>query len=408
MCLPLCSCQRNNEKIPETRDSISNITINYSNEQSGSIVASNNESETLPQATTSPSDIKLLTVVNNQEEFLSVNEGMSTFLLNDYHFINGDVYDLSGLDKEYLITDLDNDGDNELIITYGPSATELVLDCQEDNVYGYRVPVRSMKAISSDGICSCSGYAANYGKYTVSFDKEIINRNYLLYTDGYSFWIENKTVSEEEFREYEENLPQKEILLFKDFSINNIASDLSIDIASISSSINNDYYTLRYFNENIIPQIYSGIISNEASFDIYEDGVNHNCKSINGELIVDECDSKGNIIYANIVDLNSDSVQELVLYLDELNTLVFIFFNENAICAYYDNDFALKRIMRDGTIASMNEKDWFETTVDISREYSQPYLQIAVDNNNLLLYTKVTGDTLDFSDFYIFPKDQFY
>ena len=399
----ISACQNDTDKyINSVLDSDNNPEL--STEIMTSDCISQNETQMQQSLSATEVDVALYEVATNQKEFISVNEGMQRFILSDYNFISGSVFDLSNLQIKYLITDLDCDEENEMIFIFGSGAMEMIFDYQGDAVYGYQVPYRSMKVITAEGICSCSGSASSFGKYKIKFDKETIKRNYIFYNIEDYYWVEGNNVSEDDYRDYVANFLEDQTLMFNDFSIENIVASLNIDVDSFQSTLNDEYYSLRYLNENVVPQNYVNAINGQESFEICIDGAIHDCKIVNGELVVDETDSKGKILYANVVDLNEDSVPEMVLYLDVLDDVVYLYSNSDKCFAFYDNAFYFKTIMADGTIATKNEVDWFEAEENFNQMYSANRLEIFIESKLSISFNEITDSSQEIAEFYIFSR----
>lgn len=110
----------------------------------------------------------------------------------------------------YIVRDIDFDGENELVVTIekGTLGNRVVFDVQEGVVYEYQFNFRSMITIYDDNIIFGSSGAAASTFYTVTFDKGKINQNISadssLCNNGteIAYTIDGEYVTEEEFYEF--------------------------------------------------------------------------------------------------------------------------------------------------------------------------------------------------------------
>ena len=116
---------------------------------------------------------------------------------------------------EYAYTDVDNDGDNELVILTTAYSGEYVIlhyNKTDEKVYGYVLSSRAFKDLKTDGSFESSGSA-----YETEVNKIKFNGNKIEYVNLSSsdyrnnkFIINNKSVSKEEFESFINDWNKKE------------------------------------------------------------------------------------------------------------------------------------------------------------------------------------------------------
>lgn len=122
---------------------------------------------------------------------------------------------------KYSLFDLDGDSQNEMIILVS-GEMYLILNREENIVYGFEDVLRGMLSIKNDGTYSASGGAAISVIYKCTFEKNKRNIQTLAECDTmYNKYILNeKSVSKAEFENYFKEFNSKPNIEFKDYSIN--------------------------------------------------------------------------------------------------------------------------------------------------------------------------------------------
>ena len=310
-------------------------------------------------------DLFIFEVINNQKEFISVNEDGQYYYWEDYHFLNGSIYDFSNLSKEYLLVDIDLDGQTELMIDiYGVDI--MVFDYQDGEVYGYQFPSRSI-VVFEDGICVTSSAADICAWYTISFEKDYVKTNYLAEIEHDDYKYGGEAVSKEKFYELTDELRKKECLHYSEYSIDNIKKDLNIYEQTCVTSKGFEKKTLE------VPLEYMDVVKNHKRFDVYKNETIHE-GIIKGKKLEIESGEQSTILYSSVVDVQGDGIEELVLYFDEYNGAMILFNDKGTIDGLIIENFEKKRFLKDGSFASIylnwgerDEKNRFVQYRDRSR-----------------------------------------
>ena len=285
-------------------------------------------------------DKAIFDVINNQVEFISVNEGCQLFYWNNYNFLNNGIYDFSGLEKTFAISDIDLDGENELFVTvYGIDI--IVFDYQDGFVYGYQFPSRAFIPMK-DGICSSSSAANVCGWYNIAFEKENIEIKYLAEVDSGVYYFDKEEVSEEDFMRLTKEFREKESVQFYEYSVSEIQSSLNILQVSQNGEDLSDGLS------SAIPSEYKNTIFKEESFSIYYGDSSSDGKIIGNLLNFEEKTYR--IIYASVVDILNDEASEIVLYLDEYAGVLVLTNTDNGVEAIFLDEFEQKRFLDNGCI----------------------------------------------------------
>ena len=116
----------------------------------------------------------------------------------------------------YALVDLGNDGVNELVIDC--LGDTFIWRYYEGNLYSYEFSIRELYALHTDGAYSWNYNGSDfvYGQSQFFFEGKKIRSKELwrIVNDGepnVEYYVEGKQVSQSEFRQYLEALPQKEI-----------------------------------------------------------------------------------------------------------------------------------------------------------------------------------------------------
>ena len=148
-------------------------------------------------------------VMNNK--ITLVNEENKSVLFKDLKLNEEETIEVG----EYAYTDVDNDGDNELVILTTAYSGEYVIlhyNKTDEKVYGYVLSSRAFKDLKTDGSFESSGSA-----YETEVNKIKFNDNKIEYVNLSSsdyrnnkFTINNKAVSKEEFESFINDWNKKE------------------------------------------------------------------------------------------------------------------------------------------------------------------------------------------------------
>ena len=93
----------------------------------------------------------------------------------------------------------------------------LVLNLENDKVYGFSESYRGMLELKTDGTMTGDNGADNSQIYKMTFDKNKRTDTILASIDGDKLQIDGKDVSDQEFTEYIKSQANKENVEFKDY-----------------------------------------------------------------------------------------------------------------------------------------------------------------------------------------------
>ena len=118
--------------------------------------------------------------------------------------------------SSYIITDLDQDDENELILwmnTDRLSKSVYIFDNQPDGVYAYGYPYRSIIRVYQDGVLFGSSGASDNQWYTLHFDKENVTETIVACMKGKAdeilYYTEGTQVLEDEYYNYIETFNEE-------------------------------------------------------------------------------------------------------------------------------------------------------------------------------------------------------
>ena len=123
----------------------------------------------------------------------------------------------------YTMVDLDNDKKEEMIVLIeNNDGYYLILNIENNNVYGFEKNYRDMTVIKKDGRLRAEGGSEYFGIYTITFDKNNIKENTLAERNGNETKVDGNIVQEKEFNNYLEEFDKKENVTFEKYKeINN-------------------------------------------------------------------------------------------------------------------------------------------------------------------------------------------
>lgn len=130
--------------------------------------------------------------------------------------------------KSYIICDLDDDKEQELIVKMEKNSEDSYLDCiyifdkQDKNVYAYLFSNRDICHVFQDGILEGASGAADVVYYKVAFNKEKRSEDIVAQSIGditkCTYKINKKSVSEEKFYRYISKFSDKKSMKWSDFN----------------------------------------------------------------------------------------------------------------------------------------------------------------------------------------------
>lgn len=159
---------------------------------------------------------KLQKVISGEETFMDVEQNM-TYTFTTYTMITSEGDTVEVYWGNYIVADVDSDGENELIVRVNseknPESVDesvRVLDLQGDTIYCYTYPYRGLLNVYKDGVMEGSSGAQDNIFFTAKYDgmkKEEIRvaksiSTYENETVGVEYYINENKVSETEYYDY--------------------------------------------------------------------------------------------------------------------------------------------------------------------------------------------------------------
>lgn len=161
---------------------------------------------------------ELIEVLLNDAEFVDTQKDNKRTKLSEFTYAdNEQVLNI----VKYAIVDTDNDGYNE-IVAYLDAYVGLVeiFHFEDGEVYGYQFGDASFKEISMDGVFKQVTTASEMYNYRLEFHKEKSTSVILSYVNNEDeYYISDKNVSEQEYKEYEEKLYREKATLYTDLNL---------------------------------------------------------------------------------------------------------------------------------------------------------------------------------------------
>lgn len=143
---------------------------------------------------TSIDDI-LIEVVQNKRSF--VTEQKQTAYLNNYS-----SYGSLNVEK-YTLIDIDDDGENELLLLTDSTYLDyLLFNYEKEIIYSYEITLRNITSIKSDGTNTWSSGSDVFGIARLYFDEGTYHFKELATRNGNEYFIDEKKVSSSEFQSY--------------------------------------------------------------------------------------------------------------------------------------------------------------------------------------------------------------
>lgn len=208
-------------------------------------------------------------VLNNEIKY--INENNEETLFSEYM----ENYKDSSTDTsvKYTIFDFDNDSENEMIVMIDSNSDGfyLILNNENEIIYGFDDVYRGMISIKTDGSYNASGGAYTGGILKSTFKKNERITETLAEMDMGKYKIDGKSVSESEYLKYFEEFENKEnvefITYIEKYSFNTENSDESSSTASsdeYSNTANTKNITQSSFKEGVYRMTKPSLIGTDA------------------------------------------------------------------------------------------------------------------------------------------------
>lgn len=193
-------------------------TVKYKH-KTGKKVRSDSVAET--QYNNLPDEI--VDIVSGNAEFIDTNSKkyatINTLELKD---TNEEIVVGKQYWKSYIICDVDDDKEQELIVKMEKPSEDSYLDCvyifdkQDKNVYAYLFSNRDICHVFQDGILEGTSGAADVVYYKVTFNKEKRSEDIVAQSigdiTGCTYKINKRSVSEKKFYKYISNYSDKKVM----------------------------------------------------------------------------------------------------------------------------------------------------------------------------------------------------
>ena len=228
---------------------------------------------------------------------------------------------------DFSITDLDNDGVEELVmVTAGlPEATQ-VLDYQEGVVYSYQFVFRGMAGITVDGVYGSSSASDIGGFHRIRFDKGTYEEETLAYMEHDHFEVEGVEVSSEEFFAYTEPIAKAEQIESMEFTEEMLDKILLGDLGEEELYLVKHMEPEEICDENNpqmaeVPEVYLAVLNGTESFIcVTDDGQKY---IIDGNCVKNQAgEEMYQILYFSMVDMEGDREEEVVLTCADKNLIL--------------------------------------------------------------------------------------
>lgn len=179
-------------------------------------------------------------IENEEIAELTISEILSKSELSQY--LTGKI--------DYCLLDIDNDKDNEMYlqIELEQEPFIIVLNYEEENIYGFAFPVRGITSLKKDGTYIGSGGSETYGVNKMSFDKDKLIEISIASRDRETYIINDKKTTENEFNKFMEEFNKKEDIQLVEYRGRTDNSNDLNNEKEIIESVENDYKT--QYNEN--------------------------------------------------------------------------------------------------------------------------------------------------------------
>lgn len=341
----------------------------------------NESSATIPaKVENTPEQNKLLSVLYNEVPF--VDETGKTVYVKDYN-IAGVAQQNYAVPESYAFIDFDNDGSIEMLANVSTDyGFFLVLHMDDEQVYGYKFTLRSMRNPKTDGTFEGSGGAAESAIFTLKFSGNQYEMTELAYHNDLpeikEYRINGVSATQEDYQTFYNDYVNKPDVQWK-----------TVEAASWQESADNvtEKYSVVYkAGENFV------IYTNQEALSYY-----YIIKDKNGAVIDRGChDSRGSFDLAHhngllILDYGYGGSSFDKRYYDISGSRVSQFFpspvaESNRLVAYFVwEDNQIKLIVRDIFDATVFSKA-------ITRDFSdfvfkQNYAGDFIENNTKLRLT---------------------
>lgn len=232
--------------------------------------------DTVKQEETSKDEITLkdiyLEVLEDKKNY--INEGEEEITFSEYL---KDYLELFDLTLTYAVLDMDKDGKEEMVI--GIENTDepyLILNYEDNVVYGYLVTYRGMQNLKTDGTYQASGGAdVNVVAYS-TFTKNTRNETELAsFIDG-EYIVNNETATLEEYNNFMKKFNEKDNVSFTTYKSFEKIENTNISVGNYSLDYGTYYLELE---DGSLAKDNSGtiILNQDDTCTFYEGMTDLNC-----------------------------------------------------------------------------------------------------------------------------------
>lgn len=263
-------------------------------------------------------------VLHNKMPFISYDEGGQEFYWDEYLWNRGEPDNTLHTDQDIVVVDMNNDGGNEIVLTYGPLGMVELFHYEDGAVYGYQFVMKGMCDIQKDGIYSQLAGASQWSYCRLAelgkdgYTEEVIAEVIIHYDYGSISGreINGKSVSQEEFEEFMQDMKEtgeaERIWCEENLLDNCLLEGLTEEelymvkhVATVPMTLDEEYPI-----DPVIRQIYYDVLTNEKEFISVTDG--------NQSFYLDEYYQKYGsdwyqVLYFSFVDMDRDGIYEIVL-----------------------------------------------------------------------------------------------
>lgn len=290
-------------------------------------------------------------VLNNKKPFVSVDEGCQEFYWDEYFWHQGEL-ELSFTISGFMLVDMDDDDEKELLLMgYMPETTQ-ILDYQEGVVFSYQFTYRGMKGILPNGVYNSSSAYDVGGFYRIMyFDKGTYEEETLAYMEHNYYEVEGVEVSSDEFHAYTESYINAEQVEDIDFTEEMLKEKLLGDLTEeefcvIENIAPEEIIEYIPYTAEELKVYLKVLIEGEEFISVTDDRQKLFVEDNYVRSRVEEDEFQ--VLYFSIVDMDADEKPEVVLtcYPD---TVLILHNTEEGVCGYrfsiYDE---IRAITNDG------------------------------------------------------------
>ena len=158
------------------------------------------------------------------DTYLEVVDGKKDYINEDNKKTNISDYlkelDYPGdINVRYAMLDLDDDSKEEMVVGFSSEIDEnyLVLNLEDDKVYGFTESYRGMLDLKTDGSMTGDNGADNSQVYRMTFDKNKRTDIVLASMNGDKYHVDGKDATIDEYSKFMDEQNKKENVEFKDY-----------------------------------------------------------------------------------------------------------------------------------------------------------------------------------------------